>query len=404
LLLVAASLGAAAAPHASASSQRPADPASDRRPGAWIAAVRAHQPGRSDDALVRIAAWRQAEVERILPQVAAEPDAARLLARGLVLHADIGIVEHAGGVAGGVRVMTVVDGRASGNRGVSRQWGLGRVIAATLVGSRGTPQPGPAAREAWERERRESLDLVRHWYRATAAVLQEDGHLGFVHAHANAGLSLLGDDAVLLMYRATLRQAFADPRLQMYARPRPAAGTGTVEHAAHLASGPVGFRAQPQQASFELDQAARDLRRALELDPRLVEARIRLAHVLSDRHRHDEAATLLRPVMETTLSPFLDYYGALVLGRVEERLGRLPEALAAYQRAGRRFPEAQVPRVALSRLALLDGRPADGLDLLRRPPAPTAGGEPPEDPWWWYFRAHEPNADTLVDAMREAVR
>jgi tetratricopeptide (TPR) repeat protein len=161
--------------------------------------------------------------------------------------------------------------------------------------------------------------------------------------------------------------------------------------------------ARPQQPSFELDQAARDLRRALELDPELVEARIRLAHVHADKGRHDEAAAILRPVMAATHPPFLEYYGALVLGRVEERLGRLPEARAACERAARQFPQAQVPRVALSRLALLDGRAGDALELLLQAP-PAAGAEPAEDPWWHYFRRHEPDAGTQVAALRGTTR
>ena len=402
-LALAASLSGAPIAGVSAThAPQPGDP-SDRRPGAWIAAVRAHEPGQTDRALLTVAAWTQRDIERILPSVAAEPDAARVLAQGLVLHADIGVAEEAGGVAGGVRVMTLIDGRASGNRRVSLQWGIGRLIAGTLVALPIKAPPGYEAPDAAvvERARRERLGVARAWYRATATVLQEAGHLGFLHTHVNAGLSLLGDDAVLLMYRATIRQGLADPRLQMFARPGSGVGSGPVERASHLASGPVGVVTRPQHPSFELGQAGRDLRRALELDPQLVEARIRLAHVLADQGRHDEAATLLRPVMSAALPPFLEYYGALLLGRAEERLGRLPEARAAYERAGRQFPQAQVPRVALSRLALLDGRAGDGLDLLLQAPR-AADTDAAEDPWWWYFRSHDPNAGALIAELRRA--
>jgi tetratricopeptide (TPR) repeat protein len=288
---------------------------------------------------------------------------------------------------------------------VSLQWGIGRLIARTLVALPVDARPGQERPDAatLERERRERLGVARTFYYAAAAVLQEDGHLGFLHTHVNAGLSLLGDDAVLLMYRATVRQAFADPRLQTFARPRSVVGTGTVERAMHLASGPIGLTARPQQTSFELDQAGRDLRRALELDPQLVEAHIRLAHVLADKGRHDEAATLLRPAIAPTLPAFLEYYGALVLGRSEERLGRMAEARAAYERAQRRFPDAQVPRVALSRLALIEGRASEAVAGLVAALS-SRGPDAPEDPWWWYFRSHAPDAGALIAAMREAVR
>ena len=395
-----ASLCAAMAPDASASMRPQAAADSDRRPGAWIAAVRAHEPGQPDRALLTVAAWTPAEIERILPSVAGDPDATRLLAKALVLHADIGILEHAGGLpGGGIRVTTLADGRIRGDRRLSLQWRIGRTIAGFLV-ALPVKRPGyepPDAADV-EREHRQRLGVLRRWYRATAALLQEDGHFGFLHTHVNAGLSMLGDDAVLLMYRAAMRQAFADPRLQMFARRRPAG----VERFAHPDSGSIGLAALPQQTSFELDQAARDLRRALELDPELVEARIRLAHVLGDKGRHDEAATLLRPVMGASLPQFLEYYGALVLGRAEERLGRLTEARAAFERAARSVPEAQVPRVALSRLALLEGRSSEALAALLQDA--SARGRASEDPWWWYFRSHEPDARALIAVMREAER
>jgi tetratricopeptide (TPR) repeat protein len=398
VVVLVAGLCAAVVLHAPAAMAQPATDA-DRRPGAWIAAVRAHEPGQPDHALLTVAAWTQAEIERILPSVAGDPDATRLMAKALVLHADIGILEQAGAVTGGgIRVMTLEDGRASGNRRLSLQWRIGRTIAGFLV-ALPVKRPGyepPDAAEV-ERERRERLEVLRRWYRATAALLQEGGHLGFLQTHLGTGLSHLGDDAVLLMYRATLRQAFADARVQQFTRNRP------ISRFEQSSSAPRGLVTQPQPSSFELDQAVRDLRRALELDPQLVEARIRLAHVLGDKGRHDEAASLLRPAMVATLPAFLEYYGALVLGRVEERLGRLPEARAAFERAGRCFPDAQVPRVAISRLALLEGRPDEALAGLLAG-SRASGPESPEDPWWWYFRSHEPDARSLIARMREAGR
>jgi hypothetical protein len=356
-------------------------PDKDRRPSAWIAAVRAHEPGKIDPALLTVAAWTPGEVERILPQIAAEPDAAQLLARGLMLHADIGFAEHAGAArGGGLPVMMLEDGRATGNRRLSLQWRIGRTIASVLVGLGARPQDHGAPPTPVDIEREARRRVVRAWYRATSAFLQEEGHLGFVQTQAGAGLSLLGDDPVLLMYRATIRQGFADPRIQQFVRTR-----------------------RWQSRSLELTFAGRDLRRALELDPELVEARIRLGHVLGDQGHHQEATELLRPAMASALPQFLEYYGSLVLGRAEERSGRLPEARAAYERAARAFPAAQAPRVALSRLTLIDGRASDALATLLAD-SPARESEPPEDPWWWYFKRHEPDARALIAAMREVAR
>ena len=73
----------------------------------------------------------------------------------------------------------------------------------------------------------------------------------------------------------------------------------------------------------------------------LVEARIRLAHVLGEMGKADEGAALARDALAKPLPPFLDDYGAMVLGRNEARLGRAAEARAAFDRAATLFPHAQ---------------------------------------------------------------
>ena len=107
--------------------------------------------------------------------------------------------------------------------------------------------------------------------------------------------------------------------------------------------------------------------------------------------------------MASPLPPFLDYYGSLILGDTEVRLGRLPEARAAFERAGRAFPDAQAPRVGLSRVSLLDGRAADGLAAIVAASDDNASEEA-TDPWWSYFRRHEPDFKALVAELRASAR
>jgi tetratricopeptide (TPR) repeat protein len=149
--------------------------------------------------------------------------------------------------------------------------------------------------------------------------------------------------------------------------------------------------------------AEAELRRALELDPALVEARIRLAHVLSERGELAEAAALARTALETRLSAFYEVYAALVLGRSAVRLGHLDEARAAFDRAARLAPEAQAPRIGLTQVALAEGRAPAALAELTKVMDP-ARVRPTDDEWTVYFKVHEPDASTLMGAFRDRAR
>src|SRR5690606_3091612 len=148
----------------------------------------------------------------------------------------------------------------------------------------------------------------------------------------------------LLLYGGTLHQAYADARVQafraqqrrrrrvpnelqsrMYRRP----GIGVDEEPS---STPEERQAHPDDArmpsdaSRERKQAEALFRKALERDPGLHEARIRLAHLLIDQGRHEEAMPLLRDALDASLPPFLEYYGALLLGRLHEARGDVAAA------------------------------------------------------------------------------
>ena len=149
----------------------------------------------------------------------------------------------------------------------------------------------------------------------------------------------------------------------------------------------------------ELALAERDLRGALASEPGLIEARIRLAHVLSALGRKAEAAEQARRTPDTRLPPFLDYYGAMVLGRAEADLGRQAEARVAFERAARLLPMSQSPRVALSRLAVIDGHAADGVATLIATSGPEAKGAG-IDPWWSYLPPPRARRESAADDVQ----
>jgi hypothetical protein len=376
----------------------------------WFAAALAHEPGTADAPLQTVMGWPRERLDRIVADVRHTADAPRLQ-RALSLHTDIAIVEHAAERSSADDpdvAVEVVDGRQSRVLGRSLHWAIARAIAKALH-----ERPGQTASTV-------------AWYRAVAAMLQAWADCGLLAAHLEAAHEVVGADPLLALYRGTLHQTFADPRLQRYvsrtrvhgetaSRAAMLLGTrpgritvttgnnsgGRVGGGVFNVTGPASVPALPRAAKAELDDAERWLRRALSLDPSLVEARIRLAHVLSAAGEHARAVETLRPVDAATLPAFSAFYAAMVLGRSEEHLGRYAEAGTAYDRAAALFPGGQSAEIGRSRVALAQGRAADALATV----VAVAGAGSPErvDPWTEYFRLHDPDAKSLLQAWRAGI-
>ena len=102
---------------------------------AWLEAVRSHVPGRGDPPLAAVAAMSAEQIEKSLRRFA---DAeVPLLARALVLHTDVAILERseaeAGGNGGQGRAFVITDGRNTGRKGHSRHWNYALGIADRLA-------------------------------------------------------------------------------------------------------------------------------------------------------------------------------------------------------------------------------------------------------------------------------
>jgi hypothetical protein len=362
----------------------------------WFAEAWGHQPGMADRQLTTVMGWPRKRLDKILQIALQAPDPPRLW-RALSLHTDIAIAEFGQpSSAAGETAIEVMDGRQVRVLGRSFHWAIARQIAAVLAGD-----PGGAP-------------SVAAWYRATSATLQELAACDLLEEHLAAAHKVVGRDPLLALYQGTLHQTYADARLQRYAR-QALAGSDLAQRTAIRAGGSTGFRGAhltglqsrnaqklPRLAGTELGDAERWLRRALALDPTLVEARIRLAHVLVASGESAQAAELVRPVVETPLPRFSAYYAALILGRSEEQLAHYPEADAAYARAAALFPGAQSVEIGRSRVALAQGRAAQAVAAVVGVAGP--GSPEPDDPWMWYFRMHDPRAQALLDAWRSAAK
>jgi hypothetical protein len=357
----------------------------------WLFAVQHHTPGERDLAVAVIAPWSRSELDRVLSDLkdllnvhSSSPrlgflaadvlSVNRLLKRAALLHTDIAVLHRTetgydlppDGRSGAL----VGDGLQVGTQGGTFHWAIARQLLDAV-------RPSPA-----------KDDGVRRWYQATAAFLQSWNEYSEFEPHLRRAHELLTDDAVLRLYSGTMHEAYAEPRIQ---------------NAFALTKVPARAILPVAMAAREYREAERLFRQAIEINPDLTEARIRLAHVLGIRGRHDEAVQELKRALEQPLPPLLRYYALLFLGREEQILGLRDLARNAFEQAVTLFPGAQSPWLGLSQLARDRGdrlAALRALDLLRLPPNTPARG----DPWHIYDRMHVPGADELVADLRASLR
>ena len=367
----------------------------------WLALVRSHEPGTMDDASTSASEWSPDQIEIFLPQALVAIDAPTLI-RALSMHTDIALAQQATmarPVVGSRTAVILLDGRPLDTIPRSQQWRICWQLAAGLA-------------------RRDRGPAVASWFRATGAVLQQLADCDLLLHHVDVALALFPKDAVIALYAGTLHQTFADSRVQQYMARRRASPLPpnirmigewpsgfvrppTVRQAldGRLGVGGEGSApALPEATDVELGRARDLLRRSLQLDPSLHEARIRLAHVLGDLGEHAQAVATVRPALAATLVPFFEFYAAVILGRSEEHLGHYAAAGDAYARAAARFPGAESAELGRSRVALAQGRAGDAVAIA----VGVVGPESDEhaDPWSSYFRVHDPDAGALLAAWR----
>jgi tetratricopeptide (TPR) repeat protein len=378
----------------------------DPKVATWAAAAGAHVAGRIDEPAVTIASWPRDHVSHVLGQllwrwrrlrgdvdpvsVVERQALASLLLRGVSLHTDIAVAERdllaQQAPANGRGAVLFVDGHRTRLVARSAHWAIARQIAAALAAV-----PDQRAR-------------VLAWYRAVGNGLQLWGDYDVAAEHLADARRWFPDDAMLALYLGTLHQTLGDARLQEFtttieARRGVVRRDGTERPDWAPSS---DLRHVPRASRAQLQLAARELRRAVASDPGLHEARIRLAHVLSTLSDDQGAADAVRPALAGPLSPFLEYYGALILGRSEEHLGRYAEADAAYARAAALLPEAASARIGRSRAALAMGRAAEALAMITEVTAAPSVDEE-SDPWLSYLRRHDPDGSVLLSAWRDSL-
>ncbi len=300
--------------------------------------------------------------------------------RGALLHTDIAMFipttsEPVGGLnaAGPQRIrIETSDGLQTDLGQVAPHWELARLLL-DFVKPPGASNPAPGLDE-----------MVRLWYRATAAWMQAREQHDTLHL--DRARAIFPKDADILFLSACQHEVYAGPPIQ------------TVLQAAAV---PYGVKSDVASERSELHLAETYFRRALAANPSMAEARLRFGRVLSLLDKQAEAVSELRQALTSTKDPSLKYDAALFLGAALEATHDFAAARDAYRQAAELMPNAQSAKIALSALARRRGDRAVAWREIqplfeRKPDLDSAN----DDPWWSYYVVQARNADQLLDELR----
>jgi tetratricopeptide (TPR) repeat protein len=307
-----------------------------------------------------------------------------VLRRGALLHTDVGMLTDGaaepvdgGSSPGPQRIrMSIADGRETNLQQAAVHWDVARMLLDQVRPRRSDTEAG-ADRPAPARD-----DMVRQWYGATAAWMQWKERHETVHLdHAR---EIFPADADILFLSGSLHETYAGSR---------------VQSALRTAILPTGVKLALGSERDELREAEGFFRRAVEVKPDFVEARLHLGCVLARLGRPADAVKELTLALASTDDELLRYYGELFLGAAHEATGQLDAAGASYARAAALQPGAQSPLIALSALARRRGDRAGALREIRRVFDLPSSESRDDDPWWTYHVSQARNADELFEEM-----
>lgn len=304
-----------------------------------------------------------ADLRRVLALTddeAARGDANRVLLRAAVLHADVAMLVIPllpGGVGCSARGSFLVqDGNSIGRGCLCVHWSMGRGLLDAI-----RPDPG-------------RNDVVRLWYQATITHLLEAGDYANAEGHVSHAQLLFPDDAAILFEHGYYHEGYASPFVQ----------------SAAMESG-----ADRRGEKIHLEEALDRYRKALQVNPRFVEARVHRGMALLQLSHPREAADQLRQAAAEAQGPQLRYYADLFLARAEEASGNVAAAREHFQRASEIYPRAQSPHLSLTLLARERGDRTGAREAMQKVLALPHMDRANTDPWWDYYRWQNQGADDL---------
>ena len=133
-----------------------------------------------------------------------------------------------------------------------------------------------------------------------------------------------------------------------------------------------------------LGSAADRYRAALEIDPTMLEAALRLGRVLALQGHYAEGASQLERVLGASPDTRVGYMARLLLGSEMARRGRPADAIALFESAVAAIPEAQAARTALAFALVQAGRADEARAIVDTGLQPGLPRNPLDDPFWEY--------------------
>jgi tetratricopeptide (TPR) repeat protein len=154
----------------------------------------------------------------------------------------------------------------------------------------------------------------------------------------------------------------------------------------------------------DLKEAESAYRRALILNPKLIEAQLRLGRVLTLRDKPDDAVRALEQLRpDNTEGGFL-YLARLFEGAAFEQQGQMDRAADSYRSAIAVMPASQSARVALAHLRHAVGHRPEAVDLVRELAGGAQRADDRADPWLWYIRGISWRVPAYLDWLRAMVK
>ena len=196
--------------------------------------------------------------------------------------------------------------------------------------------------------------FVGAWYHATLAYMLQESLYGEMPPHLARAGALLPDDARILFDRACYAEVLGLPKNQVLLSDE---DVRQLElRRTRVGPGPQG--SGPTHVGVPLpemtnENAERLFRRVLRVDPSFVEARVRLARLLTMRKRYDEADAELTAALAAKPKNDVAYFAHLFAARTAQMLGRIDAAIAHAEDALAIAPGAQSALLARSQAALL---------------------------------------------------
>ena len=170
----------------------------------------------------------------------------------------------------------------------------------------------------------------------------------------------------------------------------------------------VGFLPSPDPLASSVQQSRWAFARALERNPMLVEARLRLGRiywVTNERARAERELTLALAQGRDQRHFFVMHLASLFLGELLEEQGRMDEAIAAFRDAVSVFPHAHTASLALGQALVRVGRGDEGWAVGREMFGLEGPGvDPAVDPYVMYPAAQSWQGARRLAAMREVIR